>query len=550
MIISSVLKVALGVACSLLPLGTVAKSHHAGSFPSLLDATLEELRHGLDSGMFTSVELTKAYIARIKEVTNDLRPVNTINPDALAIAAQMDSARKENRQNCRPLHGIPVLIKDNIATLDKMDNTAGSYAFVGAIPREESTVAAKLRKAGVIILGKSNLSQWANWRSLNTSNGWTSIGGQTKGAYFPGQDPSGSSSGSGVGSSIGLAWASLGTETDGSIISPSNVNNLVGIKPSVGLTSRYMVVPISEHQDSIGPMARTVRDAAHLLAAIAGPDGKDNYTSAIPFEDGRLPDYVAACKEDGLRGKRLGVPRSYRLSDTNNEADPIRKAFNEALKTLRSAGAVVVEDIDLPGEDKVHGPEYEVVLNGDFVIDIRKDYIAHLKTNPSNINNVKQLQDFTRNHPKEEYPARDTTIWNIGLELGFDNTSPQFWGNYSQQLYNAGPLGILGALKNHSLDAIVVPTDFMPASPAIVGSPVITVPLGRKPDGTPVTRNAFGNLNATAPNMPFGLGFAGARFAEETLIEIAYGFEQKSKVRQKIRPYVKPKTELKDVVCR
>ncbi|GAO13945.1 uncharacterized protein UV8b_01984 [Ustilaginoidea virens] len=546
MIASTVVHLALAVACSLLSPGAQAAELDPASLPSLLDATLEELRRGLDSNLFTSVDLTKAYIARIKEVSEELRPVNEINPDALRIAARRDAQRKNPKKKLGPLHGIPVLIKDNIATLDKMNNTAGSYALLGAVPEKDSTVAAKLRRAGAIILGKSNMSQWANYRGFSSSNGWSSYGGQTKGAYFPDQDPSGSSSGSGVSSSLGLAWASLGTETDGSIISPASVNNLVGIKPSVGLTSRYLVVPLSEHQDTVGPMARSVKDAAYLLAAIAGADKKDNYTSAIPFT-GKLPNYVAACKADGLRGKKLGVPRAI-FPPAEAENVPIMEAFESALKILQEAGAELVQDIQMPGASEVNGPAYNVVIGADFATDVAKNYFAHLKANPANIQTLEQLQEFTRTHSAEEYSTRDTKLWQNALDLGFDNSSPEFWGNYTQQLYNAGPLGILGALTNHSLDALVLPADFMPSLPAIVGSPIITVPLGKQPAGTGVTKNRMGNLNTVAPNLPFGLAFAGARFSEETLIEIAYAFEQKSNVRQTIEPYVKPKTELKDIV--
>lgn len=226
-----------------------ATSIHGTLFPSLLDVTLEELAVGLESGLFTSIDLVNAYVARIDEVNGTLRAVTQLNPDAVAIASELD-AERANGTVRGPLHGIPILIKNNIGTNDSMDNTAGSYALAGArIPRD-STIAAKLRKAGAVILGKTNLSQWANFRSDNSSSGWSAIGGQVIGAYFPQQDPSGSSSGSGVSSSIGLAFAALGSETDGSIISPSDVNNLVGIKPTVGLTSRDLVIPISEHQDT------------------------------------------------------------------------------------------------------------------------------------------------------------------------------------------------------------------------------------------------------------------------------------------------------------
>jgi amidase len=206
---------------------------------------------------------------RIQEVNSVLLAVAEVNPDALSIAAELD-AERANGTIRSALHGIPMLIKNNIATMDQMNNTAGSFSLMGATVPQDSTVAAKLRAAGVILLGKTNLSQWANFRSSNSSNGWSADGGQVTAAYYPQQDPSGSSSGSGVASSIGLAFATLGTETDGSILSPSSQNNLVGIKPTVGLTSRSLVIPISEHQDTVGPIARTVTDAAYVLSIIAG----------------------------------------------------------------------------------------------------------------------------------------------------------------------------------------------------------------------------------------------------------------------------------------
>lgn len=219
--------------------------------PDLFTATIDDVQDGLSCRKYTSVQLTQAYLARISEVNGILRAVLETNPDALTIAAELDAMRARGTV-LGPLHGVPILIKDNIATDDKMNNTAGSYALLGAKVVSDSTVAANLRKAGAIILGKTNLSQWANYRSSNSTNGWTSRGGQTTGAYYYNMDPSGSSSGSGVGSSIGLAMATLGSETSGSIISPSSRNNLVGIKPTVGLTSRYLVIPISSTQDTVG----------------------------------------------------------------------------------------------------------------------------------------------------------------------------------------------------------------------------------------------------------------------------------------------------------
>ncbi|OAA32823.1 glutamyl-tRNA(Gln) amidotransferase subunit A [Moelleriella libera RCEF 2490] len=535
------------IALLVLLIGPVNCADNKPELPSLLDATLDQLRYGLDSGRFTSVDLTRAYLARIKEVSDDLRPVIEINPDALTIAARMDSERKQNRTTPGPLHGVPVLIKDNIATRDNMNTTAGSYALAGAVPKEESTMARKLREAGALLLGKTNLSQWSMFRSYNTSSGWTSIGGQTKGAYFADHDPSGSSSGSGVATSLGLAWATLGTETAGSLISPGNVNNVVAVKPSVGLTSRYMVVPISEHQDTVGPMARTVKDAAYLLEAIAGPDSKDKYTSASPFKSGKTPKYVAACREDGLRGKRIGIPRHLKDIPPEFLAPQVMSVFRSALQTLRDAGAVLVEDVEMPGEANLLDAPTEVIMEGDFVVNLRQ-YLSNLEKNPNGITNLQQLKDFTEKHPKEGFPSRDTQVWQGSLDLGFDNTSPEFRDLHGQLTYDSGPLGVLGALKNHSLDAIVVPTDAMLGSPAVAGSPVITVPMGKRSNDTAIERNPSFGLTSTAPNLPFGISFAGKMFGEETLIEIAYAFEQKTKARQTVQPYIKPRTELIDII--
>lgn len=516
-------------------------------FPPLIEATLDDLVWGLDTGLFTSVDLVNAYTARILEVNSTLRMVAELNPDALSIAAELDSERASGASR-GPLHGIPILIKNNIATDDQMNNTAGSYALLGAKVPRDSTIAAKLRKAGAVLLGKTNLSQWANYRSDNTSNGWSAYGGQTEGAYYPGQDPSGSSSGSGVSSSLGLALASLGTETDGSILSPSDVNNLVGIKPSVGLTSRYLVIPISEHQDTVGPMARTVKDAAHILTAIAGADVNDNYTSAIPF-NGSTPNYVEACQLDALKGKRIGVPRNY-IDTGGNDAPyaPVLAAFDAALDVLRAAGATVVDNITLPGYTVLAQANFpNVVLMADFNTDLAK-YTSELVANPHGIETVADLQNFTRGFPLEDYPERDTDVWEATIELGFGNESPEFWSNYTADLYYAGPLGITGALANFSLDALVVPTAFSPFLPALIGAPVVTVPLGKYPANTTVEQNGFGNLNASAPNLPFGFSFMGARFDEYNLVGLAYAFEQRTLVRNTITPYIEPTTELVDVV--
>lgn len=461
------------------------------------------------------------------------------------------SGKTRNLTYFRPLHGLPILIKNNIATADEMNNTAGSWALVGAKVPRDATVAAKLRAAGAILLGKSNLSQWANFRSSNSSNGWSAQGGQVYGAYYPGQDPSGSSSGSGVSASLGLAFGTLGSETDGSIISPSELNNVVGIKPTVGLTSRALVIPISEHQDTVGPIARTVKDAAYILQAIVGPDIADNYTLAIPWasnlSDFTAPDYVAACHFDALRGKRIGVPRNA-IGRRTTASSPLYDAFEAALTVLRNAGAVIVENTNYTAYDEYLDSSAEgTVLNGDFGPNLAH-YLTQLTYNPNNVRDLADIRNFTQHLPAEEYPSRDTAEFDISLALNFTNTDYEFYAAYQEDLYLGGPGGILGALDTYNLDAVVIPSDVASGISAIIGAPVITVPLGALPSNTTVETNRRGTLNATAPNIPFGISFAGAKWSEETLIGFAYAYEQRTMVRRKIRPYLVPSIELGDML--
>lgn len=465
--------------------------------------------------------------------------------DALSIAATADALRA-NGTILSPLHGIPILIKNNIATMDEMNNTAGSWSLVGAKVPRDSTLAAKLRKAGAILLGKTNLSQWANYRSYNTSNGWSAYGGQTYAAYYPGQDPSGSSSGSGVSASIGLAWATLGTETDGSILSPADVNNLAAVKPTVGLTSRYLVIPISEHQDTVGPMARSVKDAAYLLQQMAGVDPHDNYTSAIP-NNGAIPDYVAACDYNSLQGKRIGVARNV-LEIYGPYLDaPVLRAFNEAVQQIADAGAIIVDANFTAFEEYTQSGNESIVLQSDFLVGLA-NYLSELILNPNNVHDLKEVQHFTHNFPAEHWPRRDTKIWNAALNQGFNNTSPDFWAAYQADLYFGGPGGLLGALNRTNTSAVLLPTQLSPGIPAIIGSPVVTVPMGFYPANATVTMNGFGNLVAKAPNVPFGLSFMGAHWSEAELIGFAYAYEQRTMHRLDVLPYLQPNIELGDVI--
>ncbi|PVH82022.1 amidase signature enzyme [Cadophora sp. DSE1049] len=440
-----------------------------------------------------------AYLARIAEVNNTFHAVTEVNPDALAIAAELDAERSTGSIR-GPLHGIPILLKNLIATNDKMNNTAGSWALVGARVPRDSTVAQKLRAAGAILLGKANLSEWANARSSNSTDGY----------------PSGSSSGSAVATALGLALGALGTETDGSIISPASFSNVVGIKPTVGLTSRYLVIPISEHQDTVGPLARTVKDAAMILKAIAGTDPRDNYTSDIP--GGITPDYVAACKYSALSGVRLGIPRNV-LFLSDDKYAPMIEAFEKAVNVLRHAGATIVEDTNFTAAAEFLNSNLpQVVVNADITVDLKKYFDS----------------------------LTDTGQWDEAL-ASWNNTDPRFWPAYQQNLYYGGDGGLLGAIKRHNLDAVILPSELSSDWAAAVGSPIVSVPMSSYPAGTPVVKNDR-SLVESAPNMPFGLGFLGERFTERKLIGMAYAFEQRTKVRDKVPPYLKPSVELADIV--
>lgn len=386
-----------------------------------------------------------------------------------------------------------------------MNNTAGSFALYGAKVPRDSTLASKLRAAGVVILGKANLSQWANFRSDNSTNGWSAYGGQCYGVYYPGQDPSGSSSGSGVASAIGLAFATLGSETSGSILSPSEVSNLVGIKPTVGLTSRSLVIPISQRQDTVGPMARTVKDAAYVLQAIAGKDSRDNYTLAQPWDT--PPDYVAACNFSSLRGKRIGIPRNV-IDPTQEPDNTVIAAFNAAVEIIKKAGATIVDNTNITAyalAQYTNGSNENIVLDADFVSDLPGEYLSMLSYNPQNVHDLADVENFTHSFPPEDYPDRDTAVWDQSLALGFNNTSPEFWAAYQDNVEIAGRQGILGLLANYSLDALILPTDFSPGLPALIGTPVVTVPLGFYPANETVVRNMRGSLVEVGPNIPYVL---------------------------------------------
>jgi amidase len=523
----------------------------APPLPDLYEASVPELQAGLDAGQFTSVDLIKAYFARIDEVNINgpgLRAVLELNPSALKEAALLDAERKLTGKRSE-MHGIPILLKDNIATIaaEGMNTTAGSFSLLGSIVPEDAGVVKRLRKAGAIILGKANLSEFAHFRG-NIASGWSGRGGQASNPYFPHADPCGSSSGSGIAAAIGLAAVTLGSETDGSITCPTSNNNLAGIKPTVGLTSRAGVIPISEHQDTVGPLTRSMTDAAIVLTVIAGKDPNDNFTLAQPPI---VPDFTKALNKNALQGKRIGVPRRVFLNDSITGNDPsINVVFEEALLTIKALGATVVDPADLPSaEEFVTSNNETIVLNVDFKIQLNQYFEALLK-NPSGVRSLADLIQFDNDNPTLEEPAgfEDQSQF-IASEAtnGFD---AEFFAALAADHDLGSTQGIDFVLKKFNLDALVLPAPGFTTSPAaVVGYPIVTVPLGFFPDN--VTIGSAGPETVyPAPGVPFGLSFLGTAFSDFELIGFAYAYEQKTQTRlaRLAFPAAIPTTQLKDVI--
>ena len=364
------------------------------------------------------------------------------------------------------------------------------------------------------------------------------------GAYYPQQDPSGSSSGSAVAVSIGLAVGSIGTETSGSIVNPAERSNVVGIKPTLGLTSRDMTIPISLRQDTLGPIGRTVKDAAYMLTAIAGKDNFDNWTSTQPYDV--TPDYVKSCNYLGLKGARVGIPRNgidYYADDSTN---PVMAAFEKAIQTVRDAGARVIEEANFSSFDP---PSFarnsSIVLDTDFVSGLA-DYLSSLSSNPNKIHSLHDVAHFTKAHSGEEFPDRDTYVWDRQLGRNLTSSSAESWAAYQANLLMGEENGVVGALDRHKLDALIMPTFSSFHLPAIAGLPVVTVPLGFYPAQTPLKKNLKRTMVSVAPNIPFGISFVGRRWSEEKLISLAYAFEQRTMIRRKMKPYIRPTFELSD----
>ncbi|HEY2066777.1 MAG TPA: amidase [Gemmatimonadaceae bacterium] len=488
----------------------------------LEEKTIAELQAGMKSGRYTAHSLVEQYLGRIDALDQRgpmLRHVIETNPYALAIADTLDTERKNGKVR-GPLHGIPVLVKDNIDTADRMTTTAGSLALAGSRAAQDAFVIERLRAAGAIILGKTNLSEWANFRSTHSSSGWSARGGQGRNPYALDRTPSGSSSGSAGATAASYCAVAVGTETDGSVTSPSAACSLVGMKPTVGLVSRSGIIPIAHSQDTAGPMARTVTDLAILLNALAGTDARDPATHA--YHGKPNVDYTRYLLVDGLRGARIGVARK-RYTGYNPHADA---ALEAALHVMKSHGARIVDPADITTAGQFDDAEYDVLLH-----EFKADLNAYLAMVPAAAlpRTLADVIAFNRNHAGEEMPYFGQEIFEAAQKKG-----PLTSSSYRKALDKCRTLsrkkGLDATFSKHRLDALVAPTQGPPSlidlangdsssgsstTPcAVAGYPAITVPMGY----------AFG--------LPLGISFMGLPWQEPKLLKYAYAFEHATKVRR------------------
>jgi amidase len=536
---------------SILLISILAAAQNQNSVPTQHnEMTVAQLQMLMATGQLTSEALTQEYISRILALDQGGPGVNSVielNPDALVLARNADALRRRGIV-LGPLHGIPVLLKDNIDTGDRMQTTAGSFALFGAPALRDSTVAANLRAGGAVILGKTNLSEWANFRSFESISGWSGRGGQTNNPY--GINPCGSSAGSGAATSANFTAVSIGTETDGSIVCPANANGVVGIKPTVGLVSRAGVVPISHTQDTVGPHGRTVADAAAVLSVIQsrGFDGRDVATGGVPLgwqgtgkrRPTNIPaDYTQFVNPNGLRGAKLGITRVGLNGFTNVTTPPaVLDAFETAVDALSAAGATVI-DLDGAGFNFASADGELLVLLFDFRNDVQA-YFATRAGVPVAGGTLQSAIDFNNAHAGVEMPFFNQDIFDLAESLapGPDDPQPVFGGlTYNQALaidHNAGVNGIDAAISQFQLDAVISATDNPAwATDLIYGDHFIfgTSGLAAGP-GYPIVQVPAGMVFG----VPLGISFFGTAFSEPTLIRLASGFEAVTQVRAQNLP--------------
>jgi len=486
------------------------------------EVTIDDLQAGMKSGKYTSRSVTEKYLQRIEEIDKQGPAVNSvieINPDALQIGDSLDRARKEKGAR-GPLHGIPILIKDNIDTADKMMTTAGSLALVGAPkPPKDSFVAQKLRQAGAVILGKTNLSEWANIRSNHSTSGWSGRGGLTRNPYVLDRNPCGSSSGTGAGVSANLAAGGIGTETDGSIVCPSSANGLAGIKPTVGLVSRAGIIPISHSQDGAGPICRTLRDAAILLGALTGVDPDDAYTSDSQGKS--YTDYVQFLDANGLKGARIGVARKY-----FGFSDGVDGIMAEAIDVMKRQGATIVDPADIETFGKFDDTE-TLVLQYELKADMEK-YLARLGP-ACPVKNLADLIEFNNKNAQKEMPYFGQDMFLKSQEKG-PLTSREYIDALEKNHRLARIEGIDAVMDKNQLDAIIAPT----GGPAWVTDLVNGDHFGGGSSNAAAVAG-YPNINVTAGwmfGLPVGISFFGRAWSEPKLLKIAYAFEQATQVRK------------------
>ncbi len=485
------------------------------------EITIAELQDGMKSGNYTARSIAELYLSRIDAIDKNGPAVNSVietNPDALAIADALDKERKEKGPR-GPLHGIPVLLKDNIDTSDRMMTTAGSLALVGARPPKDSFVAQKLREAGALILAKSNPSEWANIRSSHSTSGWSGRGGLTKNPYALDRNPCGSSSGSGAGVSANLGALAIGTETDGSIVCPSSANGTVGIKPTVGLVSRSGIIPISHTQDGAGPMCRTVRDAAILLGALTGVDPDDNATAASSGKS--FNDYTRFLDAHGLHGARLGVVRKYFAF--NDEVDAL---MGQALDVMRKSGAEIVDPADIETIGKT-GKNEDIVLLYELKADLNA-YLTRLGPNAP-VHTLKEVIEFNEKNREKEMPYFGQDMF-LKAEAKGPLTTKEYVDALNENLRLARQEGIDATMDKYKLDALVAPT----GGPAWI-TDLVDGDNGAGQSSTAAAVACYPSVSVPAGfvfGLPVGISFFGRAWSEPVLIKLAYAFEQATKVRK------------------
>jgi len=522
--ISALGAVAVAAGCNRHPQSPVSgASNQVSTFGSfeLDEKTIAELQEGMKSGGLTARSIAEKYISRIAAIDKQgprLNSVIELNPAALTIADALDAERKTKGPR-GPLHGIPVLIKDNIATADRMATTAGSLALDGSVPQHDAFIVKQLRDAGAVILGKTNLSEWANFRSTHSTSGWSGRGGLTRNPYALDRNPCGSSSGSGVAVSANLCSVAIGTETDGSIVCPATTNGIVGIKPTVGLVSRSGIIPIAHSQDTAGPMARTVADAAILLGSITGVDPQD--APASESNGKSFTDYTRFLDPNGLKGARIGVARKY-----FGFSDEVDRLMNDAIEVMKRSGATVIDPVDLALSKEYEDSELEVLLY-EFKSDLNK-YLSELGPKAP-FHSLKEIIEFNEKNRSREMPYFGQELF-LKAEAKGPLTSPDYLKAVEKNRRLSRIQGIDAVINKDRLDAIVAPT----------GGPSWTTDLVNGDhftggSSTPAAVAGYPNINVPAGfihGLPVGISFFGAAYSEPALIKLAYAFEQATRHRR------------------